>query len=205
MEVRDLSDCLLVVAQRVVTGGPGPSIGRALAAARLIALPKGDRDVRPIAVGEVFRRLVARSICLQEKATMADILSPMQYGVAVPGGLDQIVHQIQAGLEAHDDWGLFKCDLQNAFNSVSREAFFRETSCHLPSIMPFTRLLYGQPSPLIYKGSNTSSEILSCEGVHQGDPLGPFYFCVAIHPVLQSLSESHPDLLVSAFLMMSTC
>ena len=131
MEVRDLSDCLLAVAQRVVTGGPGPTIGRALAAARLIALPKGDRDVRPIAVGEVFRRLVARSICLQEKATMADILSPMQYGVAVPGGLDQIVHQIQAGLEAHDDWGLFKCDLQNAFNSVSREAFFRETSCHL--------------------------------------------------------------------------
>ena len=199
MEVRDLSDCLLAVAQRVVTGGPGPSIGRALAAARLIALPKGDHDVRAIAVGEVFRRLVARSICLQEKATMADILSPMQYGVAVPGGLDQIVHQIQAGLEAHDDWGLFKCDLQNAFNSVSREAFFRETSCHLPSIMPFTRLLYGQPSPLIYKGSDTSSEILSCEGVHQGDPLGPFYFCVAIHPVLQSLSESHPDLLVSAF------
>ena len=148
-EVRDLCDCLCGIVQKVAAGGPGPVVGRALASARLIALAKGGGDVRPIAVGEVLRRLVARSICIQERATMADIFSPVQYGVATPGGLDQVVHQIQAGLEAHSDWGVFKCDLRNAFNSVSRQAFFNETLQFLPSIMPFTRLLYGQPSPLI--------------------------------------------------------
>ena len=200
-EVHDLEECLFNIAQRIASGSPELPIGQALAAARLIALPKGENSVRPIAIGEVLRRLVARTICLQEKSLMAEILSPTQYGVAVSGGLDLIFHQIQAGLEAHGDWGLFKCDLKNAFNSVAREAFFQEVSNNIPSILPFTKLLYGQPSPLIYKGSDgsTNTEIRSCQGVHQGDPLGPFYFCLAIPPVLKKLTENHKDLHVSAF------
>ena len=197
-EVRDLCDCFCGIVQKVAAGGLGPVVGRALASARLIALAKGGGDVRPIAVGEVLRRLVARSICIQERATMADIFSPVQYGVATPGGLDQVVHQIQAGLEAHSDWGVFKCDLRNAFNFVSRQAFFNETLQFLPSIMPFTWLLYGQPSPLIYRGSQSTTVLMSSEGVHQGDPLGPFYFCIAINAVLQRFQESHGNLSVSA-------
>ena len=198
-DCHDLEDCLLTIAQRLAAGGPSPSIGQALAAARLIALPKGENSVRPIAVGEVLRRLVARTICLQERAAMAEVFYPLQYGVAVSGGLDQIFHQIQAGLESHDDWGLLKCDLQNAFNCVSRESFFREVSTHLPSILPFTSLLYGQKSPLVYKGNDTITQIWSCQGVHQGDPLGPVYFCLAIQPILQELAQEHEGLHITAF------
>ena len=113
--------------------------------------------------------------------------------------MDHIVHQIQAGLEAHENWGIFKCDLRNAFNTVSRQVFFHETLQYLPSIMPFTQFLYGQPSPLVYRGRENTAVIMSCEGVHQGDPLGPFYFCIAINAMLQDFQENHKDLVVSAY------
>ena len=196
---RDLADWLCRVVQKVAAGGPPLVVGRALAAARLIALQKGNGDVCPIAIGDALRCLVARSICVQEKASMADAFSPVQYGVAVPGGLEQVVHQVQAGLEAHVEWALFKCDISNAFNSVSRSSFFQQTSRHLPSIMPFTEFLYSQPSPLIYKGSRSVTVLTSREGVHQGDPRGPFYFCIAINDILLQLQQDHDDTLVSGF------
>ena len=199
LEVRDLTDLLCAVVQLLVSGSPPPAVGRAMAAARLIALAKGNGDVRPIAVGECLRRLCARSVCLQEKASMAAFLSPVQYGVATPGGLEQVVHQLQAGLEAHEDWGLFKCDLSNAFNSVARATIFEEVSEHFPSLLPFTTFLYGQPSPLIYRNGDSSAVLSSQEGVHQGDPLGPFYFCIAINACLQLLQESHVGIVVAAY------
>ena len=156
-------------------------------------------DVRPIAVGECLRRLCARCISLQENASMAAILAPVQYGVATSAGLEQVVHQIQAGLESHENWCLFKCDIANAFNSISRAAIFRVTCQHLPSILPFTKVLYGQPSPLIYRGNNSIAVLFSREGVHQGDPLGPFYFCVAINACVQQFQDNHRDIVVSAY------
>ncbi len=127
---------------------------------------------------------------------MASLLSPVQYGVAIPGSLE-VIHQVQAGLESHEDWALFKCDLSNAFNSVSRESFFDQARQELPSIMPFTELLCGQPSPLIYKGR--AIVISSQEGVHQGDPLGPFYFCIAINHILKKLQADNSDTVLLAY------
>ena len=122
LDSRDLCDLLCRVVQSVVSGNPPIEIGQALAASRLIGLAKENGDVRPIAVGECLRRLCARFISLQEKASMAAILAPVQYGVATSAGLEQVVHQIQAGLESHENWCLFKCDITNAFNSISRAA-----------------------------------------------------------------------------------
>ena len=87
LDSRDLCDLLCGVVQSVVPGNPPIEIGQALAASRLIGLAKENGDVRPIAVGECLRRLCARCISLQEKASMAAILAPVQYGVATSAGL----------------------------------------------------------------------------------------------------------------------
>jgi len=52
-------------------------------------------------------------------------------------------------------------------------------------------LSYSQPSILKYE----TRPILSQEGPHQGDPLGPLLFCLSIHPDLEQLKSE----LIAAF------
>ena len=87
LDSRDLRDLLCEVVQSVVSGNPTIEVGQ-------IGLAKENGDVRPIAVGECLRRLCARCISLQEKASMAAILAPVQYGVSTSEWLEQVVHQI---------------------------------------------------------------------------------------------------------------
>ncbi|KAL0206044.1 hypothetical protein P9112_001351 [Eukaryota sp. TZLM1-RC] len=45
----------------------------------------------------------------------------------------------------------------------------------------------------------------SLSGVKQGDPLGPFFFCLAIHPILKKLKEENSDLQVVAYMDDISC
>ena len=89
---------------------------------RLIALQKGNNDVRPIVVGNVFRRIVAKAACNVLRSAFEDFFSPFQFGVATPGGSEQFVHLLQT-VASQTDWVVMKTDAKNAFNSVSRQRF----------------------------------------------------------------------------------
>ena len=52
--------------------------------------------VRPLAVGEVLHRLVARAVGLQLRDRFQQHFAPLQYGVATPGGCEAIVAGIRA-------------------------------------------------------------------------------------------------------------
>ena len=55
-----------------------------LAGASLVALPKKDGGLRPVAVGETARRLVAKCLCSQVSDAARERLAPLQVGVALP-------------------------------------------------------------------------------------------------------------------------
>ena len=177
LESWDLSDLLSEMVQRVVgVRGPPRVVGQALAAARLIALAKENGDVRPIAVGvsEVF---LCSLYYLQERASMAATLTSFCTIWSISGGWNRLSTRSKLVWSCMS----IKCDLFNDFNSSFGASIFCETSQHLPSSLPFTTLLYGQPSPLIYCASDSMIVLTSQEGLHQGDPLGPFYLRVAIN------------------------
>ena len=69
-------------------------ITKLLRAARLIALPKSSGDVRPIAIGDVFRRITAKAICSQYKISFSKFFAPLQHGIATDGGADLLVHHV---------------------------------------------------------------------------------------------------------------
>ena len=87
---------------------PDP-INRLVSASRLIALPKGNGDVRPIAMGEATRRLAAKGICQQKKLLFSSF-SPIQHGVATSGGSEMLVNHIVYFLrlgsdkKGHQEW-----------------------------------------------------------------------------------------------------
>ncbi|CAJ1362943.1 unnamed protein product, partial [Effrenium voratum] len=74
------------VVHLLASGGAPPEVAAHLAGGALLALPKGDGDVRPIAVGETLRRLVGKCLCEAVREDAKAHFCPLQVGVATPLG-----------------------------------------------------------------------------------------------------------------------
>ena len=59
-------------------------------------------DVRPIAVGEVLRRLTGKCLCALVKLKASDFFEPLQFGVACPLGSETIIHGIRSCVQVCD-------------------------------------------------------------------------------------------------------
>ena len=93
--------------------------------------------------------------------------------MGVRGGAEAVAHAARRYLaEMGPDQVLVKLDFINAFNSVRRDAVLEAVALHVPELLAFTKSAYGAPSILQFG----DEQVLSEEGVQQGDPLGPLFF-----------------------------
>ena len=150
--------------------------------ARLVALVKKDGDLRPIAVGDILRRLTARLMLpLCRSQVVAHLSANQQVGVGVKGGLEAACHTARRVRHAWAQSGVrgnafVKFDFSNAFNNASRSEVIAATEEVCPILLPFVLMLYLTASVLIFG----AFVILSCTGVQQGDPLGPPLYCLVL-------------------------
>lgn len=70
-----------------------------LCGATLLALEKKGGGFRPIAVGEVLRRLTSKCVSRLVQSDAFQVLTPLQLGVGVKLGCEAIVHAITSTLE----------------------------------------------------------------------------------------------------------
>ena len=159
-----------------------------LAGATLMALEKPGGGIRPIAIGEVLRRLVAKCLCNLYEREASSYLWPRQIGVAAPLGAEvgsQTVRQWCERNQTSEGKLIFVADFENAFNTVDRAKFLREVRHHIPGLSRWAEWCYGRPSKLFFDGAVIQSEV----GVQQGDPLGPLLFSLALQPALIELGS----------------
>ena len=182
-------DHLARMVQLLVRGQAHRDVAPWLCGALLMALPKPDGTARPIAVGEAFRRLAAKTMCSAFKDSASAYLAPWQIGVAQPLGAEiglQVARQWCQRNSSSPGKAFLKLDFSNAFNCVDREHFLREVRSHLPGLAPWADFCYARSSKLVFGAHTLSSEC----GVQQGDPLGPLLFALALQPVLSELAAS---------------
>ena len=115
-----------------------------------------------------------------------DLFSPRQVGVGVSGGAEGSVHAARRYIDSLPlDACFYKLDFSNAFNTLRRDAMLEAVKQHVPEIFNFCCLAYADGSDLLYEDRIIRSE----EGPQQGDPLGPFLFCLTLQPVLNTLQS----------------
>jgi hypothetical protein len=119
-------------------------------------------------------------------------LAPLQLGVGVRGASEQIARKLRRILDSNPGCFVLQVDLSNAFNSVDRSKIQAGLLSQLPELLPWFELTHSQPSPLFCK----DQVLVSQRGTQQGDPLGPAFFSLAIHPVI---SADDPGLLWEAW------
>ena len=183
-----LLEALCELCHRGLEGSLAPRAVAYLCAARLIPLKKADGGVRPIAIGETLRRIIAKFALRRPASSRAQCwMSPLQTAFVrgspcetVGMGVQELVHQ----LSGREDWGLLQVDVRNAFNTLQRETILGAVATHAPELTAWVRQTL-QPAPLL-----CGREVVwSTQGVQQGDPMGPFLFALGIQDVINLLPK----------------
>ncbi len=154
--------------------------------ARLIALEKKQGGVRPIACGDVLRRLAGKWLCsLVRKEAGVYLSTKQQAGVCVERGAEGLIHtarRLCAEWAHNPEMAMLKVDFHNAFNSIDRDALLGEAH-RFPVLLRYAAAAYGEPTVLLFGGQHV---IASSAGVQQGDPLGPLFFSLVLARVWSS-------------------
>ena len=196
-------DCQVVavlakVCSSLATGDVASDLAPWMAGAPIFPLKKKDKGIRPIAVGEVMRRLVGKlwlgSSKIKEKYEpfLKDV---GQLGVRVKNGADRIIMALRHWTNKPENLRhiVLKIDFSNAFNSVSRKAVAEAISKCCPALLPWFEFCYAEPAFLFCQ--NQKLPFGSWQGVQQGDPLGPLFFALAIAHICQKIKEECPSAL----------
>ena len=154
-------------------------------------------------MGEVFYKIAATITVANCKLAIGEYLAPIQLGVGTPDGNTIAYLMIQSLLAPEGGPAVsgFAIDMTNAFNCVDRkhmlESFFQR-----PELRPAWRLIhfsYSKHARLFLRGSAgaLSAQIMSSQGVRQGDPLGSLAFAVALQPILLGTLSKFPIKIVA--------
>ena len=144
-----------------------PNYLRAFIAGRLIPLDKKP-GVRPIAIGEVSRRIISNATVTLVKPDLVEATAPLQTCAGLSGGIEASIHAMRRIYEDPATEGVLLIDASNAFNALNREAALHNVQYTCPGLSTFVKNLYSGQADLFV--ANSEETILSKEGTTQGGP-----------------------------------
>ena len=157
---------------------------------RVTALRKPNGKISGIVIGDIMRRLVARTIAQQVVLAVEEATAPFQYALSTKRGGECVAHAIQSLTELDPRATVLSVDGIGAFDFIARAAML-DGLLNVDggdSVLPFVLQFYSEPSQYLW-GDDTGDThfIEQGEGGEQGDPLMPLLFSLGQHSALQFL------------------
>ena len=170
---------------------------------RMTSLRKPAGGVRGIVVGDVIRRLVARTVAQQVSSDVEKATAPYQYALSTRAGCECVSHVVQALCEANPNTTIVSVDGVCAYDTISREAMMRGLldmkggECCLS-----VRQFYCRVSQYVWEDdAGVTHTIFQGDGGEQGDPLMPMLYSLGQHRALEAIDRSlQPTETLMAFL-----
>lgn len=171
-----------------------------LGSAALFPLNKPDNGIRPVAAGQVLRRMISKIAASKLKNTCKEFFFPHQLGSGIKSGANIAALSVQKVIEMYKDdpaYVLFKTDFQNAFNTPDRNKIFEEVMKVCPEIAKWVKYIY-ENEPLLFLGDG--GYLKSLTGSQQGDPLGGLLFNLVIHnKIILRIKQELPGLILNVW------
>ena len=174
-----------------------PTLRPMLTTLRGIALDKGNGDVRPVGIGELFTS-IACALAVRGKDVTTRVASgvgPTDLMHGIPGGTEACAHTVRAVLSMHPGWVACKTDVKNAFNAVDR-GWVLAAARHYPTLVPLANMLYGQATKVVYTKDKVTCTIDATMGVTQGDPLAALLYSTVLRPAVEATLAAHKDVII---------
>jgi hypothetical protein len=191
-DTHSLSKLLAAVFTRLVNGaGDTDAVAALLGACRLIPLLKPAGGIRPIAVGEILRRICGRILLQQHAGAARQALEPLQVGVGTRNGGIALFHAASTYLAANPDQVLLNIDLRNAFNRMSRVAIYERLRAdpQLRDLVPYTRLFYLREGDMLVRDGSTEPPVVKSKtGSQQGCTFGSLLWSVGWQDALEGFA-----------------
>ena len=184
-----LCSALAATGRRLCSSHIHPENLSAFTACRLIPLNKCP-GVRPIGIGEVPRRIIAKAVLSILSNEIQDAAGPLQVCAGQEGGCEAAVHVMRQFFSEKDVEGVLLVDATNAFNSINRNASLHNIQLICPSFSQILVNTYQAPIRCIISGEG---EITSSEGTTQGDPLAMAMYVLVVNPLIDKLRFDTPE------------
>ena len=142
------SELFVQVSSVLAVGSVPEEIIEAIRLGRMTALSKTEGGVRGIVVGDILRRLVARTMAKQIAKKVEETKAAFQYALTTKAGCECVAHILQTLTELNQETTIISIDGVGAYDLISRNAMM-EGLLRMEDgdqILPFVRMFYGNPS-----------------------------------------------------------
>jgi hypothetical protein len=174
----------ILVARKICSTYVDPEPLKPLNACRLVALDKCP-GVRPIGIGEVPRRIIAKAILSVVSEDIQQVAGVLQCCAGQKGGCEAAIHAMQSMASKEETEGVLLIDAENAFNSLNRMNAMANIQALCPSLAKIVINTYRTSTDLYIQGECIKSE----EGITQGDPLAMSIYAIGIRLLICKTSD----------------
>ena len=181
-----LCNSLALVAKKLSTRHVNPVGITAFTSSRLKAIDK-QPGVRPIAIGELPRRIISKAILSVVRLGALEIAGSVLLCAGQEAGCKTAVHAMRAILEGECTQTVILVNAQNAFNLLNQQLALLNIHRICPSITPVLTNLYRRDANMYVQIETVQSN----EEVMQSDPLAMAMFALGVTPLIRALKTCY--------------